>query len=1064
MAWMRMMGANSVEYHRVTVVDRGDDHAGQALAYYAERGESPLRWGGAGAARLGLDGVVGADHYDDLFGVSGARDPITGTRLVKTRRPGMELVVSAHKSVAELGVMGRAGDMHRIMDAERDGTLAYLDAVTQDMGGRRGKAAVASPTSGLIYAHTRHATSRAGDPCPHDHVLIVNAVEMLDRKGGWKAPDTTLWREHLHAATAYGRMCSARVAVEMGYGIVSDDGPSGRLGHWAIAGIPDAAMKVHSKRSDDIAGELVDVGFDSYRARGHAARNSRDAKRHQPVEDLMVRWRAELAEIGITVDGMAADVAHESHRRIAGDLTVEDIQRLAEELLGPEGRLAERKVFSRRDVLVAAAPHLFGHTADVLEQVADRVLADPAAIPLVGVPGAKEPAFAPACVIAVEHAIEAVVDRGRNHTGAARVRPEVVASAIGAKRHAMGGVDLTDGQRRAVSGIAGSGHGVDLVVGVAGAGKTTTLDVVRMSYEAEGYTVLGTATSGQAARTLGREANMASSTLASLLWRLDHNQARLDAGTVVILDEAGMTDDPDMLRILTAAENAGAKVVMVGDDRQLGAVGPGGGLRALAARHRSGVWVLDENVRQADPTERVALEQLRAGDAARAVDWMAAHGRIAVGADRPDTIAAMVTAWAADLDAGHDSMMLAWRRTNVDALNRAARQVCDERGQLDGPEITAPGGRQYRAGDRIVTLAPGANGQIVTSERGTVTAVNPDDRSLVARMDDGRHQQFTAEMLGKDKMNHGYAITVHRSQGATVDTAHRLEDGGGRELAYVSMSRARHHSTVWVVADDVDQAVEDLKRDWPRENRQCWAIDSGTPSTEPQHVEQDRDADPSIRNALRQARLRAERDALAASIPADPGEELHRNRIEIAAERQVLADLATGGGRWDGTEVGALARQIKTTERARQEAVWRSNALSASRGDVRAAKREIKQADGRLDEIRPRYERLAGPQRDRIHRSIGDLKHEQTELGIRVSDRRQWIAEHPEVIRRLGHLDGELDVINRALGVARDVLDGIDRVPEHAQRSMTAEHLDALPPVTERPEPRAPGPDLGLGL
>jgi hypothetical protein len=614
----------------------------------------------------------------------------------------------------------------------------------------------------------------------------------------------------------------------------------------------------------------------------------------------------------------------------------------------------------------------------------------------------------------------------------------------------------------AVSGIAGSGHGVDLVIGVAGAGKTTMLDVVRMAYEAEGYTVIGTATSGQAARTLGRDANMASSTLASLLWRLDHNQGRLDAGTVVILDEAGMTDDPDLLRILTAAENAGAKVVMVGDDRQLGAVGPGGGLRALAARHRSGVWVLDENVRQADPTERAALEQLRAGDAARAVDWMAAHGRIAVGADRPDTINAMVTAWAADLDAGHDSMMLAWRRTNVDALNRAARQLCDERGQLDGPEITAPGGRHYRAGDRIVTLAPGANGQIVTSERGTVTAVNPDDRSLVARMDDGRHQHFTAEQASKDKMNHGYAITVHQSQGATVDTAHRLEDGGGRELAYVSMSRARYHSTVWVVADDIDQAAEDLKRDWPRENRQRWAIDSGTPSTEPQQVEHDRGAEPTIRNALRQARLRAERDALAASIPADPVEDLHRNRLEIVTERQALADLATGAGRWAGTEVGTLARQVTVTERARQEAFWRSNALSASRSDVRAAKREIKQADARLDELRPRYAKLAEPQRARIDWSIGDLEQEQTTLMLRSSDRRQWIADHPEVTRRLRHLDGELEVIDRALGVSRDVIDGIDRVPEHQQRSVAGEHLDALPPATQHPDPLAPGPDLGL--
>jgi hypothetical protein len=173
-------------------------------------------------------------------------------------------------------------------------------------------------------------------------VLIVNAVECSCR--AWKAPDTTLWREHLHAATAYGRTCSARVAIELGYGIVPDDGPSGRLGHWAIAGIPEAARKLHSKRSEDIAGELVDVGFDSYRARGHAARNSREAKRHQPVEDLMVRWRAELAEIGITVEDLARDVAAQSHRRIAADLSTEEIQPGR----GGTRRLAAGKVFSRR--------------------------------------------------------------------------------------------------------------------------------------------------------------------------------------------------------------------------------------------------------------------------------------------------------------------------------------------------------------------------------------------------------------------------------------------------------------------------------------------------------------------------------------------------------------------------------------------------------------------------------------------------------------------------------------------------------------------------------------------
>ena len=170
-AWMRMMGAESVAYHRATVLERGEDHPGLALAYYASRGETPMVWGGSGSSSLGLSGAVSPVAYGAAFGPGGATDPVSGERLVATRRPGMELVISAHKSIAELGVIGRAEEMHSILDAERDATLAYLDRVTRQMGGRRGRAATVTATAGLVYAHTRHATSRAGDPCPHDHLL-----------------------------------------------------------------------------------------------------------------------------------------------------------------------------------------------------------------------------------------------------------------------------------------------------------------------------------------------------------------------------------------------------------------------------------------------------------------------------------------------------------------------------------------------------------------------------------------------------------------------------------------------------------------------------------------------------------------------------------------------------------------------------------------------------------------------------------------------------------------------------------------------------------------------------
>ena len=224
MAWMRMMGAHSVAYHEHTVAGRGDP-VHNALDYYSSRGETPMSWGGSGAALLGLEGEVDMADWRALFGAGGPHHPGSGERLVACLRPGMELVVSPGKSVAEIGVIGRAEDMHAILDAETAGTLEYLDQVTTEQGGRRGRAQVRTGTGGLTWAVSRHATTRSGDPQPHDHVLLANVVVMGDARGGWKALDTALLRDHLHAATAIGCMAAAAKAVELGYGIEPDPGP-----------------------------------------------------------------------------------------------------------------------------------------------------------------------------------------------------------------------------------------------------------------------------------------------------------------------------------------------------------------------------------------------------------------------------------------------------------------------------------------------------------------------------------------------------------------------------------------------------------------------------------------------------------------------------------------------------------------------------------------------------------------------------------------------------------------------------------------------------------------------
>jgi ATP-dependent exoDNAse (exonuclease V) alpha subunit len=223
-----------------------------------------------------------------------------------------------------------------------------------------------------------------------------------------------------------------------------------------------------------------------------------------------------------------------------------------------------------------------------LDRVVEAIVHHPEAVPLVGQPGARGRAWAPASVLATEVAVEAVAERltDRRHEA---VATEVDVRRAIAAREARLNVAMTVGQRRAIANVTTSGRALDLVIGVAGSGKTNALDVARCVFEAQGYRVLGTAISGQAARTLRDEAGVESRTVASLVWRLERGMLRLDNRTVLVVDEAGTADDRAMLKLLAAADVAGAKVIVIGDYRQLDAVGAGGGLEALARRHHPAV-------------------------------------------------------------------------------------------------------------------------------------------------------------------------------------------------------------------------------------------------------------------------------------------------------------------------------------------------------------------------------------------------------------------------------------------------------------------------------------------
>jgi hypothetical protein len=764
------------------------------------------------------------------------------------------------------------------------------------------------------------------------------------------------------------------------------------------------------------------------------------------------RWRLELAEIGWPVERLAQAVDDAATQLgPPPKLSLKAVRQILGEVLSPEGVLARQKIFARRQVIVELAPYLFGQDPRALDVLADRALQDPEAIPLVRVAGAREQPFALASVLAVEQAIAAGLDRQLERRDAPTAVPLVVEAAIATAERTMGGA-LTAEQRQAATGICASGCGAELVVGVAGAGKTFMLRVVADAFEASGCRVIGTATSGQAARTLGQEAQLGEGrTLASLLWRLDHAQLALDERTVLILDEAGMTEDADLVALTARVEAAGAKLVVVGDHHQLGAVGPGGGLAALVRRHPEAVHSLEENRRQHDPDERHALAELRDGNTAEAVAWYASSGRIHTLSDRSLALQHAVDAWAADLAAGHQTGLYAWRRANVAALNQKAREWMDCTGRLTGPEVTCPGGNRYQAGDRVVSLAPGPQGSLVTSQRAVIKNVDLSQQTLTLATNDGQHVRLAIDQAGADRLDYAYATTVHRAQGVTVDRAHLYSDGGGRELAYVAMSRARQSTQVWAVADDLPQAADDLRRDWSTRRTPTWAIDTALP--EVATLNRNRfQALPEDQQTRLAALFLAEQALGGAATTGvrlpNRAATLGQAQQALDTARQARADLETGSGVWAGTEAGRAVIDLTQARRARGRASQIAENGARWR-DRHAARKEANIWARREADAEQRWIAHVGPQIVVLDQEIS--RHQSTlERTATSLDRREAtiisVVDHALEQQRYGRL------LASRLKTYRDNIDGVP-TGEEIRRTATLVQQGRGLVSTPDPEP-----------
>jgi len=786
----RLRSANPQDYY-LEVIARG------AEEYYLSGPDQAGVWIGNGSAGLGLDGTVAPD---DLRAILDQRHPITGEKLParQIRRVGFDLTLSAPKSVSLLWALGDADQSAAAVEAHHAAvraTVDYLEANACQVrrGGRDGYGLTAERARGLIGAAFTHFTSRAADPQVHTHLVIANLAEGSD--GRFTALHGTALFEHRRAA-GYVYQAVLRHELHRRLGVGFDPVVKGSA---EITGIPKGARRVFSKRRAAIEAELAAVGGSGERASQTASLKTRQPKdRSLVLDELIGRWRDESARAGI-------DVQHLPPARTGARLPT------APELAA--ALVVDRATFTLPDLVATTAslsPN--GATLNDISRTVQSFLDSPLAIPL-----AERGRWTTAEILELERrSIDTA--RQRQRAGASAIDDRSLAAALDARP------SLSDEQQRMVREICTSGNGVDLVVGAPGSGKTFALGAARLAWTSEGHHVIGCALAARAAAGLHADSGIPSHTIAKLLGDVRDGRLRITDRTVIVCDEAAMVGTRDLARLIDLTDRANAKLVLVGDSKQLPPIEAGGLYPAL--ERRLGAARLIENRRQRDADERQATLDLRRGRTDRAVARLQRSGRLTIGTDPDVLLDQMVADWSAARATGADAVMIALTHDAVAELNQRARaHLCTEGRLGETVAQIEDTGTEYAIGDTVVCLRNDRRLGVRNGDIATVVDAT-DDGLIIERA--GQRIELPAAYLADGHLDHSYALTVHKAQGATYDVALTYGDEHlYAEAGYTALTRGRAENHAYVLVDPGAEvrAHEQLRARLSRQAAQSAAIE-----------------------------------------------------------------------------------------------------------------------------------------------------------------------------------------------------------------------------------------------
>jgi Ti-type conjugative transfer relaxase TraA len=742
-------------------------------------------------------------------------------------------------------------------------------------------------------------------------------------------------------------------------------------------------------------GEGSDLGD-----RNQAAK-SRNAERER-IEDERAAVSAEIIDLAAERERRAQE--NEWHGAIRSGSPPRILDALTE----------RRSTFSRGDLNRELAKVIFDPQGRA--SLTDRILALPEVVGLREIETAPVSRYTTRAVLADEARVMRDADAmaGDTRHGLTAAQGEAALD-----RHPQ-----VSGERRAAFWELTDAKGVAVLAGEAGTGKSTTLAAVRDAYETAGYRVIGMSWTNQVVQNLKQDGFRDATTVAAELYRLDHGSTRWDSRTVLIVDEASMLSTKHLAEVTGHAQAAGAKLILAGDDKQLASIERGGLFGALKEKH--GGAELHEVVRVSDAEQRRAFNLMHQGEFLPALAIYARQGAIRWSGGQDEAREALVRQWGRDLVADPDKVRFVFAYTNADVLelNAALREIRKEHGALgdDHRLTTADGVALFAKGDRIQFTGTAAHREdrqagIVNGGVGTIRAIDGDRVTVALDGKAGAPERLVSFVAGDaagefNKFRHGYAGTIYKGQGRTLDETYLYHSEHWRNAtSYVALTRHRDNVTLFVATETAS--------DLGRLARQMARVDDCRAASQ-FHTQENPRPRPAVDLA--------ERRALVEEAAA------RRRQVDAAFERETLrkatrADYVPGGWRRATVEDVACelspeyAARVKYGERLRGLIARTENAMQHREGS----------AQGHDNAVDLRWWRLNLAQKT-LH--VTGLWRDNELNKYEDSSERTWRSHHRLAVRR-GTLTGQLAVNERLAATA------LDKIRPEAERVLSQRQHEA---------------------